>query len=241
MKPLLFLLLAGCTFGQNSIIDNQGQMDHVTVSGSSTDGMCLVLEKGKCLVTAADNAKCSDWRIDKGKVTYLCPKPAPKKPSCTYSGIEVSGDLRTNCAPKPAKPPFQCDHSKLRSCASQANDDYGPGRSGLVGEISSDGGGVAEPIPNQPMIDALNRAEGTEPVCQRNVKPCDSRGPIDVPAIQEDYVSAKKGGSCPTMNGMLCYYNEDQHDKRWTCKDKTRGLWHDEQEAPKYYCHRVQP
>lgn len=33
----------------------------------------------------------------------------------------------------------QCDHSQLASCASQANEDYGPGRFGLVGEMQGHG------------------------------------------------------------------------------------------------------
>lgn len=184
MKLLLFLLLAGCAFGQ---------------SGTAAVKPCAPGEG------------------------HPCPVPARKMPSCTYSGVEVSGDFRTNCVPKstgqkPAKkvpcPPFGNGPCNWEAAH------------GFV-------------VTDKPIT-----AEGTVPSCRGGVEAyrsdgiwiCDPRGPIDVPAIQE--TRTIKQEPCKPME-IMC--GNTFIKREWTCKDKTRILEHDEQDPPKYYCRRVQP
>jgi len=71
--------------------------------------------------------------------------------------------------------------------------------------------------------------------------------PVDVRAIQEtreeeygdnNWCNSCLEGSC---TAMAC----DPHVKRkitnWTCADKNRGLWHDENDPPKWWCRKAQP
>lgn len=76
--------------------------------------------------------------------------------------------------------------------------------------------------------------------------------PIDVPAIQEtrqdemnchrNYIAGSPNDGWLFNKGMqsMCG-DKPTFTTEWTCKDKTRGLWHDEQEPSKYWCRRVQP
>ena len=55
---------------------------------------------------------------------------------------------------------------------------------------------------------------------------------IDVPAVQIGKIM-----SC-VDNGKSCL---DYPRPIYTCKDRKRILMHDENNPPKYYCHKVQP
>jgi len=86
------------------------------------------------------------------------------------------------------------------------------------------------------------------------------REPPDVPAIQVDVTSDKPGRRLgdlslaeqyPCLSGQHYELVEGWDDlwecrgtrvigSRHTCADKTRILLHDEQDPPKYWCHRVE-
>jgi hypothetical protein len=65
--------------------------------------------------------------------------------------------------------------------------------------------------------------------------------PIDVPAISTKTWKVTQH-TCDVHESSTSYptcFTHEQVDG-WTCKDKTRILMHDEQEPPKWYCHRAQ-
>ena len=81
--------------------------------------------------------------------------------------------------------------------------------------------------------------------------------PIDVPAIEYDVIdstemvnchAASKDPKChslsvissdPKCSLVECDIKNHTH-KGWTCSDKTHILMHDEQDPPKWYCHKPQ-
>lgn len=73
--------------------------------------------------------------------------------------------------------------------------------------------------------------------------------PVDVPAVQETRtyktgdISCEPAPECKgkdwTCNIAVCK-SETATETVTTCKDKTRVLWHDESNPPKFWCHRVQ-
>lgn len=68
----------------------------------------------------------------------------------------------------------------------------------------------------------------------------DCKQPVDLPAIMEDYIVIHAGtpGGCGGFSD--CIIQSDVHSTRPGCIDKTRGLWHDEQTPPKFYCRKPQ-
>ena len=67
---------------------------------------------------------------------------------------------------------------------------------------------------------------------------------IDVPAIASAWLDqGKDNGACTSVWLWIESKVEKGHclKRVQDCKDKTRILMHDEQEPPKYWCHKVQP
>ena len=79
--------------------------------------------------------------------------------------------------------------------------------------------------------------------------------PIDVPAVQPQYQNIiwpehRISAECPKefemryapdCHGSICYESRVECYKPPRCDDPKRGLWHDEQDPPKYWCRKVQP
>ena len=67
----------------------------------------------------------------------------------------------------------------------------------------------------------------------------------DVPAIQVK--KSVRDGEAVYCGLQMCYPWQLTHEPTYTfklamsCADKSRVLWHDENDPPKYYCHRVKP
>lgn len=69
-----------------------------------------------------------------------------------------------------------------------------------------------------------------------SINPPTFSGPVDVPAIPTETVKVQNCNSFQYNSLVVC--EEEGH---FTCADKSRGLWHDESNPPKYWCRRVQP
>lgn len=131
--------------------------------------------------------------------------------------------VQVKCYPKPAKPsakkaepkPFKCDPTKLQSCASQANDDYGPGRRGLVGEIDW----------SAPASKYLKAAPP----------------PLDVPAIRKTRVIHPKGTCWAEGQQAVCAMQKDDTEDYWDCEDRDAYSLQISVSQKNANCHRIVP
>lgn len=84
-----------------------------------------------------------------------------------------------------------------------------------------------------------------------NVYPVPKPEPTDIPAIRptheveyevfdSDYATCKEYPYATALYGRRTFVCKREEFQPWTCADKIRVLLHDEQNPPKYWCHRVE-
>lgn len=213
---MIGIAMTGCGQSKPKIAIPAGQFDAATFKGPwpTKKVDCIDLGNNYFNVHYQDGAEMhfADSRPNRD----VPPIPDPMPPDVDNADLcsELHADKPAKPSAKKAEPkPFKCDPTKLQSCASQANDDYGPGRRGLVGEIDW----------SAPASKYLKAAPP----------------PLDVPALRKP----DEWGNCSTESGVSFRngHYECLIPSHWDCEDRDAYSLQVSVSGKNANCHRIVP